>query len=240
MIWAEDAIRQFGCRVLVGHLFLIVPDPATAYMCLLASGEYEEACSTIAYRGQGLLETAPRLKPLEGYNTPLALLGASDWENLPPIALSPKPQFPSLHTLLSSLLGTWLQQPFSPFSFRLAVWITSVYEARDDPALVRGPSEGGALGPYLRLCQMMPARLRQLHIDLVHNRVFILAYAAYVHYSAIAETVDQHAAATGLPDPIDMPPPSNEEIGKGSNASFWYAQHISSVDRFFTNWISNL
>ena len=238
MIWAEDAIRQFGCRVLVAHLFLIVPDPATAYMCLLASGEYEEACSTIAYREQGLLETAPRLKPLEGYNIPLALFGASDWTNLPPIALSPKPQFPSLHTLISSLLGTWLQQPFSPFSFRLAVWITSLYGTRGDPALI-GPPEGGALGPYMRLCQMIPARLRQLHVDLIHNRVFILAYAPYVYYSAIAETVDQSAAATGLPDSFDVPPPSIEEIGKG-NASFWYAQHPSSTDRFFTNRISNL
>jgi len=150
MIWAEDAIRQSGCRVLVGHLFLIVPDPAAAYMCLLASGEYEAACSTIAYCDQGLLETAPRLKPLDGDNIPIALLGASDWANLPPIALSPKPQFPSLHTLHSSLLGTWLQQPFSPFSFRMAVWITSVYEARDDPTLV-GPTEGGALGFVLEI-----------------------------------------------------------------------------------------
>jgi len=86
----------------------------------------------------------------------------------------------------------------------------------------------------------MPARVRQLHVDLVHNRVFILAYAAYVHYSAIAQTVDQRAAATGLPDPIDMPPPSIEEIGKGSNPSFWYAQHTGSVDHFFTNRISYL
>ena len=111
-----------------------------------------------------------------------------------PIDLSPKPQFPSLHTLLSSLLGTWLQQPFSAFSMQLAVWITSVYEARDDPALV-GPTEGGTLGPYLRPCQTMPVRLRQLHVDLVHNRVFILAYVAYIHYSAIAQSVDQCAAA---------------------------------------------
>lgn len=85
----------------------------------------------------------------------------------------------------------------------------------------------------------MPARLRQFHVDLVHNRVFILAYVAYVHYSAIAETVDQHAAATGLPDSIDIPPPSIEEIGRGNNAKFWYAQHTISVDRFFSNLISN-
>ena len=56
--------------MLVGHLFLIVPDPTAAYMCLLASGEYVEACNTIAYREQGLLEIAPRLKPLEGDNIP--------------------------------------------------------------------------------------------------------------------------------------------------------------------------
>jgi hypothetical protein len=62
MIWAEDAICQFGCCVLVGHLFLIVPDPTAAYMCLLASGNYVEAWSTIAYHGQGLLETALCLK----------------------------------------------------------------------------------------------------------------------------------------------------------------------------------
>lgn len=152
MIWAEDAIRQFGCRVLVAHLFLIFPDPDTVYMCLLASGE---ACSTVAYCEQGLLETAPGLKPLEGGNIPIALLRASDWANLPPIALSPEPQFPSLHALLSSLLGTWLQQPFSAFSSHLAVWITSVYEVRDDPALV-GPTEGGALGPYLRASSTSP------------------------------------------------------------------------------------
>ena len=66
----------------------------------------------------------------------------------------------------------------------------------------------------------MPARLRHFRVDLVHNRVFILAYVAYVHYSAIAETGDQHAAATGLPDPIDIPPPSIEEIGKGVMQNF--------------------
>ena len=58
----------------------------------------------------------------------------------------------------------------------------------------------------------MLARLRQLHVDLVHNRVFILAYATYVHYSAIAQSVDQRAAETGLPDPIDLSSLSIEEI----------------------------
>ena len=89
-----------------------------------------------------------------------------------------------------------------------------------------GPPEGDALSPYLRLCQTMPAQLRQLHVDLVHNRVFIPAYVAYVHYSAIAQTVDQRAAATGVSDPIDIPPPSIEEAGKGSNPNFWHAQHL--------------
>jgi len=220
VIWAEDAIRQFGCHVLVGHLFLVVPDPTTAHMCLLGSGEYAEVGCGTACRDESLLPAAPRLMPIaDSHDLPLVLLRASDWTSIPPISLSHDPQFPALDTLLSSLLGTWLQQPYSRFSSRLATWITSIYGARADPALV-APAEGGTLGPYLRLSRTIPARLRQLHVDLVHKRVFMLAYAAHVYYSSVAQTVDRRAASGGDLDPIDVPP-SIEEIGKGSNPSFW-------------------
>lgn len=113
-------VLLFGiiCFSRVGHLFRVSKRPwQTAYLCLLASGEYAEACSTIAYRGKGYwkLRRGGSFKPLERNNMPIALR-ASDWANLPPIALLPKPQFASLHTLLSALLGTRLQQPFSAFS----------------------------------------------------------------------------------------------------------------------------
>jgi hypothetical protein len=65
----------------------------------------------------------------------------------------------------------------------------------------------------------MPTRLLQLPVDLIHNRVLIPAYGAYVHYPPIAQ-ID--AASNGLPDPIDMAHPSIDEIGEGSS----YAQHI--------------
>ena len=220
IIWAEDAIRQFGCRVLVGHLFLVVPDPIVAKMCLLGSGEYTEVHCSTAYHGEGLLAAAPRLIPLQGDSLPIALLRASDWANIHSLNLSREPQFPPLCTLLSSLLGTWLQEPYSRFSSRLSTWITSIYEARADPALL-GPAKGGALEPYLTLTRMIPARIRQLHVDLVYERVFMLAYAAHVHYSAVAETVDQCAAPIDDTNPI-IPPPSIEEIGKGNKPGFWY------------------
>jgi len=70
-----------------------------------------------------------------------------------------------------------------------------------------GPAEGGAPEPYLSLARSIPAQIRQLHVDLVHDRVFMLAYAAYVHYSAVAETVDRSMSD---PDSIDVPPPSVE------------------------------
>ena len=220
MVWAEDALRQFGCRVLVAHLFLIVPDPTAAKMYLLASGDYVEVCCGIAYRGEGLLEAAQRLMPLvDGDGLPVALLRAEDWANLPPITtLSHEPQFPSLCTLLSSLLGTWLQEPYFKFSSRLSTWITSIYDVRADPALVKG----GALEPYLKLARSIPARVRQLHVGLVHEHVFMMAYAAHLHYSAVAEAVDQCIASMSDPDSIDVPPPFVEEIGKGNKPGFWY------------------
>ena len=223
IIWAEDAIRQFGCRVLVSHLFLVVPDPIIAKMCLLGSGEYTEVHSSTCYHGEGLLSSAPCLISLQdGINDslPIALLRASDWAYIHPLSLSREPQFPSLSTLLSSVLGTWLQEPYSRFSSRLSTWITSIYEARANPALV-GPAKGGALEPYLTLTRMIPERIRQLHVDLVHERVFMLAYAAHIHYFAVAETVDQCAAPIDDTDPI-IPPPFMEEIGKGNNPGFWY------------------
>ena len=102
-----------------------------------------------------------------------------------------------------------------------------------------GPVKGGALEPYLTLTRMIPTRIRQLHVDLVHERVFMLAYAAHVHYSAVAETVDQCVAPIDDIDPI-IPPPSIEEIGKGNKPSFWYVQHpVSRKTVFFTNRVSN-
>jgi hypothetical protein len=187
-----------------------------------ASGDYVEVCG-IAYRGEGLLEAAPRLMPLvDGDGLPVALLRAEDWANLPPITtLSHEPQFPPLRILLSSLLGTWLQEPYSKFSSRLSTWITSIYDVRADPALVE-PVKGGALEPYSKLARTIPARVRQLHVDLVHERVFMMAYATHFHYSAVAEAVDQCVASMNDPDSIDVPPPSVEEIGMGNKPGFWY------------------
>ena len=100
IIWAEDAIRQFGCRVLVSHLFLV------AKMCLLGSGEYTEVHSSTGYYGEGIFSAAPRLISLQDDiddSLPIALLRASDWAYIHPLSLSREPQFPSLSTLLSSL-----------------------------------------------------------------------------------------------------------------------------------------
>src|ERR1700691_1797656 len=108
---------------------------------------------------------------------------------MPPITLSHEPQFPALDTLLPSLLGTWLQQLYSKFSSHLATWITSIYGACTDPALVASAG-GGTQEPYLKLPRTIPVRLRQLHIDLVYERVFMLAYSAHIHYSAIVQIVN--------------------------------------------------
>jgi hypothetical protein len=122
MVWAEDAIRNFGCRIIVSHLFLLVPDPAMAYNCLIASGKYTEPCSRINYDVDELLGDAPRLLPIEGDRHPVALLRVSDWAVISPVVLSREPQFPALDNLLSSLLATWLQRPYtsSTFCLRLA------------------------------------------------------------------------------------------------------------------------
>lgn len=47
MIWAEDTIHQFGCHVIVGHLFLIVPDPTTAACDIMISASLVYYFSTL-------------------------------------------------------------------------------------------------------------------------------------------------------------------------------------------------
>jgi hypothetical protein len=178
MVWAEDAIRRFGCRIMVSHLFLLVPEPAMAYD---SRGKYIEPHNSICYDVDELLGDAPCLLPLEGDHHPVALLGASDWMTISPLALAPDPQFPSLDILLSSLLTTWLQRPYTSSSFclRLAAWIVSSYEARGDDAL-KPPIESDAQH-YLALCRAIPPRLRQLHVDLVFGRVFFSWQLAHMH-----------------------------------------------------------
>jgi hypothetical protein len=227
MVWAEDAINQFGCRVVVDHLFIIVPDPSIAYDCLLASGQYTECPDFPPYVG-GVLQEAPRLVPIEGSSRlPIALLQASDWPNLPPLPLSPDPKFPALHVLLSSLLQMWLQHPYSEFSSWLAVWICSIYDARALPALVP-PAEGDPQdSSYFVVAREIPARIRQLHVDMVYERIFSLAHSAYVHYKAVAQDADRQVAISDNPDPIDLPPPSVNVIG--GNIWPWCVKYTGSV-----------
>ena len=214
MIWAEDAINQFGCRVVVDHLFVIVPNPSIAYKCLLASGQYIE-CHHFPPYDDGVLQDAPRLIPIEGPSRlPIALLQASDWPNLPPLPLSPDPKFPAVHVLLSSLLQMWLQHPDSDFSSTLAWWICAIYDACAHPALAQ-PAEGEFQGPYFALARAIPARIRQLHVDMVHERIFILAHSAHVHYNAIAKEVDLQVASNDKSDLMDIPPPSVKVLGGG-------------------------
>ena len=87
---------------------------------------------------------------------------------------------------------------------------------------------GGTQEPYLKLPRTIPVRLRQLHIDLVYERVFMLAYSAHVHYSAIVQIVNLRADSDSDPDPFDVPSPSIEEIGKGSKPGCWCVQRGSS------------
>jgi hypothetical protein len=219
MIWAEDAINQFGCRVVVGHLFLVVPNPSVAYKCLLASGQYTQ-CHHFTPYNIGILQDAPRVVPMSGRNSlPIALLRASDWANLPPLPLSPDPQFPPLHVLLASLLQTWLQYPYSDFSSSLSGWISSIYGAHKHPALVP-PAEGEVQESYLTVSRAMPARIRQLHVDMVYERIFILAHTAYLHYNAVAQAVDMQMASSNDSDLIYVPSPSAEMIGGNTRA--WY------------------
>ena len=215
MVWAEDAIRRFGCRIMVSHLFLLVLDPAMAYDYLLASGKYTESHTSICYDVDELLGDAPRLLPLEGDHHPVALLRASDWMMVSPLALAPDPQFPSLDVLLSSLLATWLQRPYtsSAFCLRLAAWIVSIYEARGDDAL--NPAIESNARHYLALCRAIPPRLHQLHVDLVFGRVFVMAVSAHAYYTAIAKEVDFRLASSRQSDLPDIPSPSVEEIGRG-------------------------
>jgi hypothetical protein len=224
IVWGEDAIRQFGCRVVVGRLFLIVPNPNFAASSLQASGEYEEAPDNTSY-DEGLFAAAPRLVHREDHSLLVALLRVSDWTHLPPLVLHPKPHFPSLDVLLASLLGTWLEQPYSAFSTRVATWLSYVYSARADPALVPPPLECDAGAPdhdaYMALARVIPPRLRQFHVDMIHGRVFMLAYPAYMHFSAVASAVDERAGDSALIH--DVPPPSAEEVGKGNMPGFWYA-----------------
>jgi hypothetical protein len=215
MIWAEDAICYFKCRVVVWHLYLLVPNPTTAFEYLIASGEYAAACSSVTDYDVGLLAAAPRLVCAHGDGLPIALLKASDWPHIPPLILSREPQFPTLDILLSSLLETWLQEPYSDLTSRVATWIVTIYDARGDPALMT-PTERSDRESYLALSRAIPARLRQLHVDMVHERVFLLAYSAYKHYLAMAKTVDLLAASNSGSDPLDVPPPSVEEIGRGT------------------------
>jgi hypothetical protein len=105
-----------------------------------------------------------------------------------------KPTTCSLDVLLSSLFGTWLQHPYFAFSSRLAWWIASVYDAHSDPALIP-PADGVAQDSYVTLSRAIPSRLRQMHVDMVHDRIFMLAYPAYVQYNAIARSIDEHAVA---------------------------------------------
>jgi len=226
MVWAEDAINKFGCRVVADHLFLIVPNPSIAYQCLLASGEYTE-CPHWFLRYLGVLQEAPRLlRTQEVTRLPIALLQASDWPNFPPLPLSPDPQFPSLDVLLSSLLQMWLQHPYSAFSLCVGVWISSIYDACAHPALTP-PAEGDLKAPYFAVARAIPLRIRQLHVDMVYERIFVLDYPAYERYKAIAQAVDLQEASSDNSDLVEVPLPSAEVFGGGWPWCIYYASAVS-------------
>lgn len=82
IIWAEDANRQFGCRVLVGHLFLIVKDPRASVECLLACGKYARTSTSWAYGGEGPLEHAPSVLNLENDQLVVSFLQRSRYSYL--------------------------------------------------------------------------------------------------------------------------------------------------------------
>jgi hypothetical protein len=120
----------------------------------------------------------------------------------------------------------FLQQPFSKFSIVLSVWISSIYDAYGHPALVP-PAEGDFQEPYLAVARQIPARLRQLHVDMVYERIFVLAHQAYVHYNAIAQAVDLQVADSHNLDRIDVPSPSVKVLGEDTRV--WCVNYTTPV-----------
>jgi hypothetical protein len=101
----------FGTSDSESDVVYILSSRTRPYNYLLASGKYTEPCNSISY--DELLGDAP--------SSSFGLGGP----------LSREPQFPALDNLLSYLLATWLQRPYTSSSscFRLAVWIQSTKPA---------------------------------------------------------------------------------------------------------------
>ena len=77
--------------------------------------------------------------------------------------------------------------------------------------------ESDAQHSYLALCRAMPARLRQLHVDLVFRRVYFHRSSCTSCYTAIVKKVDFHLVSSRQSDsdPPDIPSPSVGDIGRG-------------------------